>query len=187
MGGTATRSAGQAHEEHRLMAAFTRREPAALEELFARFSPTIYGIGLRCFGDGEAAADFAEHAFVTLWRRSPRYRSSSLPLETWVTCQALGVAIRRSRALAKDEPNDRRTPMMPNPLWLEQLLDDHRAREAAARGRSRRPRAKGRVSFRRAAAAVSRPVRDLMTRWRAPEPSLDPFETRTISRPEGIC
>lgn len=186
MGRTTVRSAGQAHDEHRLMAAFGRREPEALEELFARFGPTVYGIGLRCFGDEDAASDFAERAFVALWRRAPRYRSSSLPLETWVTCQVLGLALWQSRTRAQDEPDERRTTMMPNPLWLEQLLDDRRTREVAAGPGRRGPRpAKHRGSVREAAAAIARPVRDAIGRWRAPEPTLEAFERHPVSPPEG--
>lgn len=82
--------------DDRLMRAFGDGNESALQELFIRFGPDVYGIGLRCFPDADLADAFFERTFVTMWHRSSRYTSRSMPLETWVVCQALEVALQMS-------------------------------------------------------------------------------------------
>src|SRR5574342_71859 len=93
MGATRTR---EQSEELRLMSRLREREVSAAEELFLRFAPRIFGIGIRAFRDADLAADLVERTFVKLWHRAPNFSSSSLPLDTWVLAQALGMALEMS-------------------------------------------------------------------------------------------
>jgi hypothetical protein len=82
--------------DDQLMRAFGNGDEAALQELFIRFGPDVYGIGRRCFLDADLADAFVEGTFVTMWHRSSQYASSSMPLDTWVVGQALAVALQMS-------------------------------------------------------------------------------------------
>jgi DNA-directed RNA polymerase specialized sigma24 family protein len=110
------RSAGQAHDEHALMAAFARREEEALEQLFERFGGLAYGIGIRLFGE-DRAPEFVERTFVRLWRRAPEYRWSPQPLETWVTSHALRVSVEMRRERTTDD-DGRRTSHGTEPVRI---------------------------------------------------------------------
>jgi hypothetical protein len=75
--------------DDQLMRAFGNGDEAALQELFIRFGPDVYGIGRRCFLDADLAEAFVARTFITMWHRSSQYTSSSMPLDTWVVGQAL--------------------------------------------------------------------------------------------------
>jgi DNA-directed RNA polymerase specialized sigma24 family protein len=190
----ATRTAGRAHDEHRLMAGFVRREPEALEEIFARFGSAVYAIGVRRFGEGEGAEAFTERAFVSLWRRAPRYRWSSLPLETWVLCQALAIALETSRTSerAAEDPIEGRNDVMPNPLWMQQLVVDEAVRATKTRHRHAPERSRRRRSARRGvvalfAAALLR-ARESVARSREVERiTLDRVEAGCVSPCDGVA
>ncbi|MGZ4153000.1 MAG: RNA polymerase sigma factor [Actinomycetota bacterium] len=186
-----TRTAGDAHDEHRLMAEFTRRNPEALDEIFARFGSAVYAIGVRRFGDGEGAEAFTERAFVSLWRRAPRYRWSSLPLETWVLCQALAIALETSRTTEHSNVQaiERRNDMMPNPLWLQQVVIDEAVRATRMRRRHipNRPR-RARRGVRKALAVAWCRTRDAFARRRDAEPiTLERVEAVRVSPCDGIA
>jgi DNA-directed RNA polymerase specialized sigma24 family protein len=186
-----TRRAGQAQDEHRLMAAFTRREPEALDEIFARFGSAVYAIGVRRFGEGEGAEAFTERAFVSLWRRAPRYRWSSLPLETWVLCQALAIALETSRTTEHSNVQalERRHDVMPNPLWLQQVVVDEAVRATRMRRRhtQNRPR-RARRGVREVLAIAWCRTRDVFARRRNAEPiTLERVEAVRVSPCDGIA
>jgi DNA-directed RNA polymerase specialized sigma24 family protein len=188
----ATRSAGRAHDEHRLMAGFTRREPEALEEIFARFGSAVYAIGVRRFGEGEGAEAFTERAFVALWRRAPRYRLSSLPLETWVLCQALAIALETSRTSerADEDAIERRSDMMPNPLWMQQVVMDEAVRATQLRHRHtpERPRRRVRRGVGEVLAAAFARARESVAGSRGPERiTLDRVDSGCVSPCDGVA
>jgi len=77
-----------------LMSAFGHGEVRAAEELFIRFAPAIFGLGLRTFEDPDVASDLVEDTFVRLWRRAGRFSSRSVSLESWIDAHAIGEALR---------------------------------------------------------------------------------------------
>jgi RNA polymerase sigma-70 factor (ECF subfamily) len=91
------------------MSEFRQGRTAAAEELFVRFGPKLFGIGLRYFHDADLASALVEGTFVKMWHRASRYASTSLSLEGWVVSQALGVALQMSRSHAA--PLDHEGPM----------------------------------------------------------------------------
>jgi RNA polymerase sigma-70 factor (ECF subfamily) len=76
-----------------LMRGFARREPAAAEELYARFSSRVYGLGIVMLGGDAAAQDLVQDTFVKLWRNADRYDTTRGRLETWVLLIARSLAI----------------------------------------------------------------------------------------------
>jgi hypothetical protein len=109
--------------DDQLMRAFGNGDEAALQELFIRFGPDVYGIGRRCFLDADLAEAFVARTFITMWHRSSQYTSSSMPLETWVVGQALAVALQMSAShpggSADPRSVDGPRPMVVSPLWRE--------------------------------------------------------------------
>lgn len=55
-----------------LVARFQRREPSALEELYDRVSSRAFGLAFRVLGDGSAAEDVVQDAFVWVWNNPDR-------------------------------------------------------------------------------------------------------------------
>jgi RNA polymerase sigma-70 factor (ECF subfamily) len=76
-----------------LMRAFAAREPAAAEELYARFASRVYGLGMVMLGGDAAAQDLVQDTFVKLWRNADRYDATRGKLETWVLLIARSLAI----------------------------------------------------------------------------------------------
>jgi DNA-directed RNA polymerase specialized sigma24 family protein len=99
-----SRSVRTRSADDRLIRAFGDGDDTALQELFIRFDPDVFGIGLHCFRSPEAADAFVERTFVTMWQRSSQYASTSMPLETWVVIQALRVALQMSASRAGEPP-----------------------------------------------------------------------------------
>ena len=103
MGSTATRDT-----EVRLMSAFEHGDAVAARELYRRFGPRVFGIGLRTLRDAARAEALVQDAFVRLWRRAPRFGEASVSLEDWVVAHALGIAMEMSHRpeIATEEAND---------------------------------------------------------------------------------
>jgi RNA polymerase sigma-70 factor (ECF subfamily) len=75
------------------MRAFSRGESDAAEELYGRYAPRIYGLGMVMLGSDAAAQDLVQDTFVKLWRSADRYDASRGKLETWVLLVARSLAI----------------------------------------------------------------------------------------------
>jgi RNA polymerase sigma-70 factor (ECF subfamily) len=75
------------------MGAFSRREPAAAEELYDRFASRVYGLGIVMLGNDAMAQDLVQDTFVKLWRSSDRFDARRGRLETWVLLVARSLAI----------------------------------------------------------------------------------------------
>ncbi len=84
-------------EDDRLMSEFWYCAVPAAEELFLRFAPRIFGIGIQAFHDADLASELVQNTFIKLWRRAPHFSSRRSPLDTWVLAQALGAALQMSR------------------------------------------------------------------------------------------
>ncbi len=97
-----SRSARERRADRALMFDFLRGDPEAFEQLYRRFAPEIFGIGLRAFEDPDRAAELLTGTFVKLRRRGSSYLSGSVPLDAWAVAQALGVALLMSRVRDPD-------------------------------------------------------------------------------------
>ena len=72
---------------------FLGGDPSAFEDLYQRFAPAIFGLGVRAFEDEGRAGELVKGTFLKLRRRGPSYLSGPIPLEPWIIAQALGVAL----------------------------------------------------------------------------------------------
>jgi RNA polymerase sigma-70 factor (ECF subfamily) len=62
-------------DDHSLVARARGGDTAAFEQLVHRHSGPVYRIALRVLGDTEAAADAAQEAFISAWRRIGEIRA----------------------------------------------------------------------------------------------------------------
>jgi RNA polymerase sigma-70 factor (ECF subfamily) len=96
-----------------LVRAFARKDSGAAEELYARFAPRIYGLGMVMLGNPAQAEDLVQDTFVKLWRNAAAYDPGRGSVDTWVLLIARSLAIdliRRRvlelRVLSKQEEPD---------------------------------------------------------------------------------
>jgi len=76
-----------------LMRAFARRDAGAAEELYERFAPRIFGLGMVMLGNAGQAEDLVQDTFVKMWRNSAKFDPERGSVDTWV------LLIARSHAL----------------------------------------------------------------------------------------
>lgn len=76
-----------------LLRAFLRREPRAADELYTRFAPRVYGLGMVMLSNPAQAEDLVQDTFVKLWRKGDSYEPSRGSLDTWVLLIARSLAI----------------------------------------------------------------------------------------------
>jgi RNA polymerase sigma-70 factor (ECF subfamily) len=76
-----------------LMRAFARRDPGAAEELYARFAPRVFGLGMVMLGNAAQAEDLVQDTFVKVWRNAGSYDPSRGSLDTWILLIARSLAV----------------------------------------------------------------------------------------------
>ena len=76
-----------------LMRAFAGRDPGAAQELYERFAPRVFGLGMVMLGNPGQAEDLVQDTFVKMWRNADRFDPGRGSLDTWV------LLIARSHAL----------------------------------------------------------------------------------------
>jgi RNA polymerase sigma-70 factor, ECF subfamily len=102
------------------MQAFTRREPRAAEELYDRFAPRVFGLGVVMLGNPTQAEDLVQDTFVKVWRNATSFDPARGSLDTWVLLIARSLALdllrRRvleSKVLASQQDPERSTEAGP--------------------------------------------------------------------------
>jgi RNA polymerase sigma-70 factor (ECF subfamily) len=75
------------------MRAFVRKDPNAAREMYERFAPRVFGLGLVMLGNPAQAEDLVQDTFVKVWRTAPSYDPSRGSLDTWVLLIARSLAI----------------------------------------------------------------------------------------------
>ncbi len=76
-----------------LVVAFLRRDQSAAEDLYARFAPRVFGLGIVMLGNPSQAEDLVQDTFVKVWRKADSYDQSRGSLDTWVLLVARSLAI----------------------------------------------------------------------------------------------
>jgi RNA polymerase sigma-70 factor, ECF subfamily len=102
-----------AFEEARLLqlvAGGDRAEP--LEELYDRYAPRVYGLGIQLLGDRGLAEDLVQETFVRLWRSAPRFDPAKGSVPTFLFTLARRAAVDMWRRRNRD---GRRTPLDAEP------------------------------------------------------------------------
>jgi RNA polymerase sigma-70 factor, ECF subfamily len=75
------------------MRAFARRDPGAASELYARFAPRIFGLGMVMLGNPSQAEDLVQDTFVKVWRAATAYDPGRGSVDTWVLLIARNLAV----------------------------------------------------------------------------------------------
>ena len=76
-----------------LIRAFIARETVAAEELYSRFAPRVFGLGMVMLGNGAQAEDLVQDTFVKVWRKADSYDPTRGSIDTWVLLIARSLAI----------------------------------------------------------------------------------------------
>ena len=85
------------HERQRpgpdLMKAFAQKDPGAAEDLYARFAPRVFGLGMAMLGNASQSEDLVQDTFVKVWRKADSYDPTRGSIDTWVLLIARSLAI----------------------------------------------------------------------------------------------
>ncbi len=76
-----------------LMRDFQRQDPRAAQELYRRFAPRIFGLGMVMLGNAGQSEDLVQDTFVKLWRKASGYEPARGSLDTWILLMARSLAI----------------------------------------------------------------------------------------------
>jgi len=72
---------------------FLRKDARAAEDMYHRFAPRVFGLGLVMLGNPSQAEDLVQDTFVKVWRTARSYDPSRGSLDTWVLLIARSLAI----------------------------------------------------------------------------------------------
>lgn len=75
------------------MRGFGRRDPRSASELYDRFAPRIFGLGMVMLGNAAQAEDLVQDTFVKVWRTVDSYDPARGSLDTWMLLIARSLAI----------------------------------------------------------------------------------------------
>jgi len=67
-----------------LVASIAERDSAALDEVYRRYSRSVYSLAYRVLGDGAAAEDVVQEVFLKLWRQPESYNPERGSLGPWL-------------------------------------------------------------------------------------------------------
>ena len=84
---------GEADDAGLLAAVAGGDRNAPLSELYRRYGPRLYGLGLRLLGDASLAEELVQETFVRLWRNASRYDPERSGVGTYVFTLARSVAV----------------------------------------------------------------------------------------------
>ena len=108
-----------------LMLDFQRGSRPAFEELFARYHERLYGFFRRRLGNGEAADDLTQEAFLAVIRATSRYEPRAL-VRTYLYGIAFKLLAAERRNRARGTPPDPGLIAVGDSderLWVRQALD----------------------------------------------------------------
>jgi RNA polymerase sigma-70 factor (ECF subfamily) len=86
-----------------LLAGVRKGDRAAVEELLARYEPSIYRFGLRMCGDEDAAREVLQETLLAAFRHLPAFRGEAA-LSTWLYRIARSFCIKERRGEHPSEP-----------------------------------------------------------------------------------
>jgi RNA polymerase sigma-70 factor (ECF subfamily) len=89
-----------------LIKKFQQKDISAFEELYTRYSESIYGVIYTILRDKELSEEVLQDAFVKMWNNAENYSSSKGRFFTWILNIARNTAIDRTRS--KDYKNNAR-------------------------------------------------------------------------------
>jgi RNA polymerase sigma-70 factor, ECF subfamily len=128
-GGGPTASARRAanaaiDDENALVAAVSRGDSRALEQIYERYARGVFSLAVRLLGDGPGAEEVVQETFLKLWRQPSAYQPARGRLLPWL----LGVAHHHAIDLLRRRQLEQRhrVPTAPHPNGdaLVDLLDN---------------------------------------------------------------
>jgi len=102
--------------DDRLMARLRAGDPAALDELYARYQGPLFGVLRRLTGDRALAEDLLQETFLRVWRARDRYAAAGR-FRAWLFTIAYRLAADHARRAAGTEtalPEDLPAPERPD-------------------------------------------------------------------------
>jgi len=124
---------GEQLTDAELMERLVRREEPALEQLYRRYSRTVYSLVVRITGQPAASQEIVQEVFLELWRNAHAYRPSRGPVEPWLLTLSRYRALdyirgrtERQRQREESAENFSLVSAMPDP---EQWVDQQRRAE----------------------------------------------------------
>jgi RNA polymerase sigma-70 factor, ECF subfamily len=85
-------------------------EETALRTLYSRYAPRVYAVVRRVAGDDALAEDWAQEAWIRVFRALPRFRGDSA-FSTWLHRVAVNSALQGRRSRARHD--EREVPLLP--------------------------------------------------------------------------
>jgi RNA polymerase sigma-70 factor, ECF subfamily len=84
-------------EDQRIMSGLVKRDPAALQELHARYASTLRAIIMKVMHDDAESDDVLQEVFLQVWDRAESYSADRGDLVSWLATLARRRAIDRLR------------------------------------------------------------------------------------------
>lgn len=74
----------ESESDEALLERLSRKDLAALDALYARYSRVAFGLAYRVLSNPEAAEDAVQEAFLTVWRRAESFQASRGNVRAWL-------------------------------------------------------------------------------------------------------
>ena len=121
-------AAAVASEDRRAIDRMTRRDSAALADLYDRYARSVYSLACRILSDRTEAEDVVQEVFSQAWRQAEAYDERRAPVAGWLLMMTRTRAIDRLRARSGRVQMVQALPTLPDPP------DQHEGPEALAIG-----------------------------------------------------
>lgn len=121
-------AAAVASEDRRAIDRMTRRDSAALADLYDRYARSVYSLACRILSDRTEAEDVVQEVFSQAWRQAGAYDERRAPVAGWLLMMTRTRAIDRLRARSGRVQMVQALPTLPDPP------DQHEGPEALAIG-----------------------------------------------------
>ena len=100
------------------------RDRRAFEEIFARFSKRIFGLGMKLSANEQISKDLVQDVMLTVWQNAASYDLDRGAAQSWIFAMARNKCIDLLR-----KANRAQVPLLADDVWSEELLDNESVRQ----------------------------------------------------------